>query len=72
MALIPLPSTRSKDFEAIEGRGLGILITDHNVRETLKLVDQACIIHQVEFYVREAQILAEDPKAEVYLGEFNL
>ena len=64
-----------KDFEAIEGRDWGFLITDHNVRETLKLVDRAYIIHQGQVLCEgSAEFLAEDPKArEVYLGpEFNL
>ena len=56
-------------------RGIGVLITDHNVRETLKLVDRAYIIHQGQVLCEgSAEFLAEDPKArEVYLGpEFNL
>ncbi len=55
--------------------GLGILITDHNVRETLKLVDRAYLIHKGEVvYEGVAEQLVNDPKArEIYLGpEFNL
>jgi lipopolysaccharide export system ATP-binding protein len=51
-------------------RNLGILITDHNVRETLKSTDRAYIIHQGRI-LREgtARQLIEDPKVrEVYLG----
>jgi lipopolysaccharide export system ATP-binding protein len=54
---------------------LGILITDHNVRETLKLVDRAYLIHRGEVvYEGAAEQLVNDPKArEIYLGpEFNL
>jgi lipopolysaccharide export system ATP-binding protein len=54
---------------------LGILITDHNVRETLKLVDRAYLIHKGEvLYEGSAEQLVNDPKArEIYLGpDFNL
>lgn len=64
-----------KILRRLKERGLGILITDHNVRETLKLVDRAYIIHQGQVLSEgSAEFLAEDPKArEVYLGpEFNL
>jgi len=64
-----------KILRRLKERGLGILITDHNVRETLKLVDRAYIIHQGQVLCEgSAEFLAEDPKArEVYLGpEFNL
>ncbi len=37
-----------KIVRRLKERGLGILITDHNVRETLKLVDRAYLIHQGE------------------------
>src|ERR1700743_312443 len=53
----------------LKERGLGILITDHNVRETLKLVDRAYVIHKGEV-LREgtSEFLANDPKArEIYL-----
>src|SRR5437899_3401592 len=56
-------------------RGLGILITDHNVRETPKLVDRAYLIHRGEVvYEGNAEQLVNDPKArEIYLGpDFNL
>jgi lipopolysaccharide export system ATP-binding protein len=55
--------------------GLGILITDHNARETLKLVDRAYLVFKGEVvYHGAAELLASDPKArEIYLGpEFNL
>jgi lipopolysaccharide export system ATP-binding protein len=55
--------------------GLGILITDHNARETLKLVDRAYLVFKGEVvYHGAAERLANDPKArEIYLGpEFNL
>jgi len=64
-----------KIVRRLKERGLGILITDHNVRETLKLVDRAYLIHKGEVvYEGAAEQLVEDPKArEIYLGpEFNL
>jgi lipopolysaccharide export system ATP-binding protein len=64
-----------KIVRRLKERGLGILITDHNVRETLKLVDRAYLIHRGEVvYEGVAEELVNDPKArELYLGpEFNL
>jgi lipopolysaccharide export system ATP-binding protein len=64
-----------KIIRRLKERGLGILITDHNVRETLKLVDRAYLIHKGEVvYEGDAEQLVNDPKArEIYLGpEFNL
>ena len=64
-----------KIVRRLKERGLGILITDHNVRETLKLVDRAYLIHKGEVvYEGVAEDLVNDPKArEIYLGpEFNL
>ena len=64
-----------KILRRLKERGLGILITDHNVRETLKLVDRAYLIHKGEVvYEGVAEQLVNDPKArEIYLGpEFNL
>lgn len=64
-----------KIVRRLKERGLGILITDHNVRETLKLVDRAYLIHKGEVvYEGSAELLVDDPKArEIYLGpEFNL
>ena len=64
-----------KIIRRLKARGLGILITDHNVRETLKLIDRGYIIHKGQVLVEgSAEFLANDPKArEIYLGpEFNL
>ena len=64
-----------KIVRRLKERGLGILITDHNVRETLKLVDRAYLIHRGEVLCEgSAEFLVNDPKArEIYLGpEFNL
>jgi lipopolysaccharide export system ATP-binding protein len=64
-----------KIVRRLKERGLGILITDHNVRETLKLIDRGYIIHKGEVLCAgSAEFLATDPKArEIYLGpEFNM
>jgi lipopolysaccharide export system ATP-binding protein len=64
-----------KNVRRLKERGLGILITDHNVRETLKLVDRAYLIHKGEVvYEGAAEKLVDDPKArEIYLGpDFNM
>jgi lipopolysaccharide export system ATP-binding protein len=64
-----------KIIRRLRERDLGILVTDHNVRETLKLVDRAYLIHKGEVvYEGPAEQLVHDPKArEIYLGpEFNL
>ena len=64
-----------KIVRRLKARGLGILITDHNVRETLKLIDRGYIIHKGQVLVAgAAEFLANDPQArEIYLGpEFNL
>jgi lipopolysaccharide export system ATP-binding protein len=64
-----------KIVRRLKDRGLGILITDHNARETLKLVDRAYIIVRGEVMCEgDSEFLANDPKArEIYLGpEFNM
>jgi len=64
-----------KIVRRLKERGLGILMTDHDVRETLKLVDRAYLIHKGEvIYEGAADQLVNDPKArEIYLGpDFNL
>jgi len=64
-----------KIVRRLRERGLGILITDHNVRETLKLVDRAYLVHHGQVvYSGLGPEMPNDPKArEIYLGpEFNL
>jgi lipopolysaccharide export system ATP-binding protein len=56
-------------------RGIGIIITDHNVRETLRIVDRAYLIHQGRVFKEGAAgDLINDPQArEFYLGkDFNM
>ncbi|HEV8543805.1 MAG TPA: LPS export ABC transporter ATP-binding protein [Verrucomicrobiae bacterium] len=64
-----------KIIRRLKDRGLGILITDHNARETLKLVDRAYLIKSGEVVVQgTSEFIVNDPKArEIYLGpEFNM
>ena len=64
-----------KIIRRLKGRGLGILITDHDVREMLKIIDRGYIIYKGQVLVEGAsEFLANDPKArEIYLGpEFNM
>jgi lipopolysaccharide export system ATP-binding protein len=64
-----------KNIRRLKERGLGILITDHHVREILKVVDRAYLIHKGDVvYEGAAAQMLEDPKArEIYLGpEFNM
>ena len=55
----------------LAGRGIGILITDHNVRETLDIIDRASIIHagQVLAEGSPSEILANQEVRRVYLGD---
>jgi lipopolysaccharide export system ATP-binding protein len=52
-------------------RGIGVLITDHNVRETLGLIDRAYIIHSGRVLTegRPAEIVSDANVRRVYLGE---
>jgi lipopolysaccharide export system ATP-binding protein len=64
-----------KIVRRLKERGLGILITDHSVRETLKLVDRAYLIHKGKVVCEgDAEFLVNDAQArEIYLGpDFNL
>ena len=56
-------------------RGIGVLITDHNVRETLGLVNRAYIIHDGQLLTEGTpdEIIANEDVRRVYLGdEFSL
>jgi lipopolysaccharide export system ATP-binding protein len=64
-----------KIVRRLKQQGLGVLITDHNARETLKLVDRAYLIHHGDVvYQGLAEQMVNDPKArEIYLGpDFNV
>jgi lipopolysaccharide export system ATP-binding protein len=55
----------------LKSKGIGILITDHNVRETLAITDRAYIIHKGQIMVSgDSQTVANAPEAKkLYLGE---
>ncbi len=55
----------------LKGRGIGILITDHNVRETLDIIDRASIIHAGEvLFEGSPQEIVDNPEVRrVYLGD---
>lgn len=55
----------------LKSRGIGVLITDHNVRETLGIVDRAYILHDGHVLMSgSAEEIVADPRVrEVYLGE---
>ncbi len=59
----------------LKHRGIGILITDHQVRETLRIVDRAYIMHRGKVMTEgSGEFLINDPQArQIYLGEdFNM
>ena len=55
----------------LKQRDIGVLITDHNVRETLEIVDRACIIYdgQVLFEGTPQALVADENVRRFYLGE---
>ena len=55
----------------LKSRGIGVLITDHNVRETLGICDHAYIINQgsVLAYGKPEEIIHNESVRKVYLGE---
>jgi lipopolysaccharide export system ATP-binding protein len=55
----------------LKDRGIGVLITDHNVREALDIVDRAYILHegQVLMQGKPAEIVADAEVRRVYLGD---
>ncbi len=55
----------------LKERGIGVLITDHNVRETLGICDRAYILSEGRVLAsgHPAEIIANDRVREVYLGE---
>jgi len=58
-------------IRALKDRGLGVLITDHNVRETLKIVDRAYIIDKGRIFKegRPQDIVSAEDVRRQYLGE---
>ncbi len=59
----------------LKDRGIGVLLTDHNVRETLRIVDRAYLMHEGRVLCEgDSEFLINDPQSrEFYLGhDFNL
>ncbi|ALR19947.1 MULTISPECIES: LPS export ABC transporter ATP-binding protein [Sphingobium] len=68
----PLSIADIRDLvKQLKTRGIGVLITDHNVRETLEIVDRACIIYsgQVLFTGSPTELVANADVRRLYLGE---
>jgi lipopolysaccharide export system ATP-binding protein len=55
----------------LKERGLGVLITDHNVRDTLDIIDRAYVLHEgrVLAHGTPAEIVADPAVRQVYLGD---
>ena len=55
----------------LKDRGIGVLITDHNVRETLEIVDRAYILHDGQVLMEGApkEIVRDSDVRRVYLGD---
>lgn len=60
-----------KIIQQLADRGIGVLITDHNVRETLSVCEQAYIVSHGELIAKgtSEEVLANTQVREVYLGE---
>jgi lipopolysaccharide export system ATP-binding protein len=54
----------------LKNRGIGVLITDHNVQETLQIVDRAYILHDGKVLMSgtTAEVVADENVRRVYLG----
>jgi lipopolysaccharide export system ATP-binding protein len=68
----PIAVNDIRDLVAhLKDRGIGVLITDHNVRETLEIVDRAYILHEGRVLMegRPWEIVADVDVRRVYLGE---
>ena len=68
----PIAVADIRDLVAhLKDRGIGVLITDHNVRETLDVVDRVYILHEGRVLVEgtPAEIVAHEGVRQFYLGE---
>ncbi len=68
----PIAVSDIRDLVAhLKDRGIGVLITDHNVRETLDIIDRAYILHdgRVLMEGKPSEIVAHEDVRRVYLGE---
>ena len=57
--------------ESLKDRGIGILITDHDVEDTLAVIDRGMILHngRVEFEGTPAELIANDRARDIYFGD---
>jgi lipopolysaccharide export system ATP-binding protein len=55
----------------LKNRGIGVLITDHNVRETLEIVDRAYILHEGRVLMSgtPSEVVQNENVRRVYLGD---
>ena len=68
----PIAVAEIRDLVAhLKDRGIGVLLTDHNVREALDIVDRACIINEGAMLMEgaPADIVSHDEVRRVYLGD---
>ena len=68
----PIAIADIRDLTAhLKDRGIGVLITDHNVRETLDIIDRAFIIYDghVLFEGSAEEVLKSEDVRRVYLGD---
>jgi lipopolysaccharide export system ATP-binding protein len=68
----PIAVSEIRDLvKHLKDRGIGVLITDHNVRETLEIIDRAYILHDGQVLMEGVprDIVAHEGVRRVYLGE---
>jgi len=68
----PIAVSDAQDIiNELKNKGLGILLTDHNVRETLEITNHSYIMAEGKILIEGTkEVLVNDPKArEIYLGE---
>ncbi|MBF0560611.1 MAG: LPS export ABC transporter ATP-binding protein [Alphaproteobacteria bacterium] len=68
----PIAVAEIRDLVAhLKFRGIGVLITDHNVRETLEIIDRAYILHEGSVLMEgtPSEIVGNEEVRRVYLGE---
>lgn len=60
-----------REIKDLSARNIGVLITDHNVKETLDICDRAYIVHEGHLIAAgsPAEVLANETVRQVYLGE---
>ena len=58
-------------YQSLKDKGLGVVITDHNVRETLEIVDRAYILHEGSIIMKGTpkEVVNNKNVREVYLGD---